>query len=296
METTIEIEVGEVTHTCDKDDKKTTWVRLRTSEGKIVIIKKARWIPRKMERLSVTGKVIKSQYGEQFEARAVLPVVPENPKALLDYAAKLTPGFGPRLTERIWEALGENWMEELDELKPGEIKNLSEDRIKALKDQVEDIRLNDCRFKTISWLMSVGTTQKNAESAWDLWEKETVGVIQDDCFRLTEVKGIGFAKVDNTIRHGFGIADEDPRRLKAGVKYALAETLDKDKSTLCRWPSFLDNILKALRCSRDLAAQTVGQMLQEKEIVGLKDIASFATCRDYDNEKLLWEFAEKCLS
>ena len=217
----LELQIEAVVYPREPDPEEPTkggWMILATSQG--IAKGNVAWRPAKGERLILFGDYESYKGTIQFsftEAKAYLPV---DPRAELAYAAELTSGVGPGMEERIWDQWGDQWR---DTVEPGVIKGLNDKVYDRLLRSLDDMSIRAEQTEAITWLMSIGATQKLAESAWDKWRRQTAGVVKSDCYRLVELRNYGFAAVDRGIRHKLGIEDDDPRRITAGVMCTMRD-------------------------------------------------------------------------
>lgn len=80
-------------------------------------------------------------------------------------------------------------------------------------------------------LYQAGMTQGLIKTLTANHGTNTEKVLREDCFSLTDIKGIGFLTADK-IATTFGMPKTDPQRIKAGVLHALSDVMD-DKGHTC---------------------------------------------------------------
>ena len=77
-----------------------------------------------------------------------------------------------------------------------------------------------------------------ANAAYDAWEKDAPGIVNADCYRLASLSGYSFKTVDENIRRNFDIADDDPRRIRAGITYAMEQGTESGSTVVNMWSHF----------------------------------------------------------
>lgn len=243
------------------------------------------WIPIADERLTLTGDWTVYRGVKEFKFTAVRPEIPEDSRMLLHYVCERTNGIGPAKEKAIWDTLQNKW----PEIKPGDIKKLKPEVIDEFLQQHRDILLHEEQYKTIAYLVSCGCGQKLAELAWDEWKTKTIGIVKNNCFRLSELPNYGFSHIDGMIRESFGIGFDDPRRIRAGLIYSIKQA-QSDGSTVVDANILLDKARELLQADSNLIFDMAATMLADKSIVGFQETASLATPKDYENEIIIWNF------
>jgi hypothetical protein len=184
------------------------------------------WTPDEGEMLEFKGNWGTCKRGDrQFEFREVVPYIPEDPRALLAYACEQTKGIGPAIESRIWDEWAEQWREDM---KPDVVKGLGGEIYNALVRTVASLSLHEEKAKIVSSLMGLSCTARVAAEAWEKWEQSAHQVVTGNCYRLTEISGVGFKWVDEFVRPQCGIASDDPRRMLAATEYAAAQATEND--------------------------------------------------------------------
>jgi len=259
------------------------WLMLKTQHG--VCKGVASWQPKPGERIVLRGDWTVYNGERQFKFAAMLPDVPDDSRARLRYACEIAPGLGEGLADRIWTALGDGW----EAIQPGDVKGVTEARCMALREAVEYIAVNADKVRVAAAMMTIGATFLQAEKAWEKWGRETIGIVEADCYRLTELPRVGFRDVDSRIRQHYGIGDTDPRRIAAGIRYAIGLCL-ADGSTVCGWPDLRTQAVQLLGVSREAICGAVREMLVGGALVGWKASGMIAEARAAEAEKTIWRY------
>lgn len=245
------------------------------------------WDVKEDELLCLEGEYSVWRGQREFKFTGCAPDLPVDPRHQLHYCCERTNGVGPSLEEAIWKKYGLDWQQ----IKPGEIKGMTAKKFEAFRLSMESLKSDVMKVDFISFLMGKGATMTLATSAWNRWEMNSLGVINADCYRLAELPHHGFSEIDTKIRHNFGIADTDPRRIKAIVDYAMKQ-LTKSGSTVVGWNELLAEAGRITGGGVDqkLIALCVGQMFGEGKLFGFNETGMICRASDYKNEKIIWEF------
>ncbi|MEI3002741.1 MAG: helix-hairpin-helix domain-containing protein [Victivallis sp.] len=247
-------------------DNPRSWYRLecQTETGTMICTGTIKWRPTENELLKLTGdfEVWKGQQCFKFaEAR---PNVPENPRAQLSYVVERTKGMGPATEAAIWDSLGDGWRK----LSPKEAEALKirPDVYEIFKQQLDSLVRDKEKCDAISYLIGRGCSNALACAAWEAWETDAVGIVNSDCYRLADLSGFGFADVDGKVRLSYDIGDEDPRRIKAAIIYAMRQ-LTGSGSTVISWVELVQK-LGELKINLQLAQAAVGNMFDDFTLRG----------------------------
>jgi len=277
------IEVARVTHV--KEGKPKSWVRLETDI--CVCSGNMTWTPKNKEVLNLTGKWDVWNSQKQFQFTSVTPDIPVDSKMLLHYVCKIAEGFGEKLEAEIWSFMGDSW----EDIKPGDVKGVTEKRIEKLKEALEHVRLNKAQVDTIAYLLSKGASYIDAEKAWSEWEKEAIGKVNSNCYCMVELSKVGFKKIDVGMRHNFGIGDDDPRRLESGICYSMNQETKMDGSTAIDYKRLESRCVQELSLTPEKINAEIIRMINDARLKTFLMTGTVADAKDYDDELKIWEFA-----
>jgi exodeoxyribonuclease V alpha subunit len=242
------------------------------------------WRPQEGEPLTLEGEWGVYQGERDFAFKSARLNVPTNPRDQLHYVCERTPGLGPTAEAALWDRLGQNWKE----AQAGDIPRLRGRIYENFRLQVEALASKGLEADVVATLMGRGATQRMACLAWETWRQETLGVVQADCFRLAELPNYGFADVDRDIRHAYGIADDDPRRVRAAVLYALRRLTDGG-DTVVEWTDLYQKTVGMLGGYSELVSECAVALKDEGAIVVL-GASGVALKEDYWAEVEVWGF------
>jgi len=245
------------------------------------------WRPREGEALILDGEWTAYKGEREFAFKSARLDVPTQPRDQLHYVVTRTPGMGPAMEQIIWDAAGDRWQQ----LKEGEVPRLSGRMYAEFLVQLEALHQNAEQVKVVSALMGKGATANMAQAAWDRWERETLGVVNADPYRLSELAGYGFGDVDKSIRRAYGINDDDERRIRAAVVCALRRLTDRG-DTLVVWDDLFNHACGMLGGYADLISDSTAELFKDGTLKAFPGSEGVALASDWNAENLIWQYVE----
>jgi hypothetical protein len=159
----------------------------------------------------------------EFDAKSIIPSIPTDPRALLHYAATKTIGLGEAKEQLIWDRFGDRWQEHPDlEGIPG----IRETTRFAWVTTLQEIDNFAEQAQAMAYLLACGCSVNMASAAWEEWHTDTMGRVLANPYDMADLPHYGFLAVDKH-RTGFGIADDDPRRMREAIVYAIKQEGEK---------------------------------------------------------------------
>ncbi|GIV88078.1 MAG: ATP-dependent RecD-like DNA helicase [Chloroflexus sp.] len=162
-------------------------------------------------------------HGRQFSVQSYRSYLPATIDGIRRYLGSgLIKGVGPAMAKRITETFGKYTLDVLDR----EPERLSEvpglGRKKAAL--IAEAWREQQRIKDLMLLLQdFGLPTGIAVRIYKHYGDDALSIVQHEPYRLAdEVDGVGFRTAD-TIAAGLGIARDDPRRIAAGLRYALGQ-------------------------------------------------------------------------
>ena len=245
------------------------------------------WTPREGEQLKMVGEWEIYRGERQFKFKTTMPNVPEDPHAMLIYVCERVKGVGPKMAEAIWEKFGEEW----DDATESSVPRLTGAKYDAFDEARNAVTREKEKSQAIAYILSKGGTVVMANTAWDEWMKDTIPVVESDCYSLTKLPRYGFQNVDLAIRHHFGIEDLDPRRVRAAIEYAMRQAL-RDGSTITTWDILRDETARLIGAHYQIIADQTKVMLDTGILAGFPQVQMLCLSEDYKNESTIWRWAK----
>ncbi len=173
-------------------------------------------------------------YGLQFIFHEL--TVLEN--ELFYFLTRMVKGLGKNLALQLIDSMGEEALEQVLDHEPEKLL-----AVKGIKEKkLQKILANWHRFKDLKslseFLIPLGGTPALVQRIYKELkdEKDLIGQIEENPYRLTAVKGIGFKTADR-IAKAMGIAPAHPFRIRACIEYVLFEYTDSVGNSCIDRPS-----------------------------------------------------------
>lgn len=179
--------------------------------------------PNPGQRYQFTGHWEDSRYGTQLRIEQATQVMPTTEDGLVAFLASgIAPGVGKRTAQRVVDYFGQDTARVLDN-EPDRVYEVP----KVLRHQATSLingwQANGATRRTMIFLQGYGVTSKMATRILNHYGAATVNKVQQDPYQLAdEVFGIGFIRADQ-IAQAMGLDAGDPRRIRAGLHYALSQ-------------------------------------------------------------------------
>lgn len=179
------------------------------------------------EHVEVRGVWVNDRnHGLQFKAERVTTTVPTTIEGLEKYLGSgMIKGIGPVYAKKLVGTFGMDVFEviEREPARLREVTGIGPVReakiIRGWSDQ-KVIR------EIIVWLYTQGVSSARAVRIFKTYGENAIAIVSADPYRLArDIAGIGFKTADQ-IASRLGYAKDDPRRVRAGVAYALTTAMD----------------------------------------------------------------------
>ncbi|MDZ4768067.1 MAG: ATP-dependent RecD-like DNA helicase [Chloroflexota bacterium] len=161
------------------------------------------------------------KYGRQFKAERCTPAAPSSREGLVAYlGGGLVKGIGPKTAENIVRFLGKDALNILDR-DPDRLFDVP----KLKRDHAEKLimawRQGQQSRRALIELQDMGISGAMASRIIKDLGAESPKIVRDNPYTLAdEVYGYGFMRAD-TVARGLGVTDDDPNRIRAGLRYTL---------------------------------------------------------------------------
>ena len=171
-------------------------------------------------------------HGLQFKADTLKTTPPTTAEGMARYLGSgMVRGIGPKLAERIVAQFGLGTFDiiEADPTRLREVPGIGEFRSgKIASGWAEQKAVRDIMV----FLHSHGVSTSRAVRIFKTYGHDAIAVMTDDPYRLArDIRGIGFRSAD-AIAMRLGLTKESPKRLRAGVSFALQTATDEGHCAL----------------------------------------------------------------
>ncbi len=167
------------------------------------------------------------QYGRQFSVHRYRTVLPATAEGIAKYLGSgLVKGIGPVMAERIVTRFGVDTLDviEHEPRRLLDVLGIGPKRVSGV--QAAWAEQKQIREMMI-FLQGHGVRASWAVKIYKAFGDAALDVVEQDPYRLArEIRGIGFKTADQIARN-LGLPADSPRRVAAGVAYALSEMADK---------------------------------------------------------------------
>lgn len=178
-------------------------------------------------KLDLEGQWVEGKYGPQLQVEQWKEIVPVTVQGIRNYLASgLLKGIGPQTADAIVKRFGLCSLKVL-EREPDrllEIRGITPDRL-------EEIKTGYTESRVLRELMTLlGPFQVTPNAAMKIYEYfglNAVELLRESLYRLCEVPGFGFKKVDGIMRKAGGNL-HDPMRIRGALFYTLEESRNKN--------------------------------------------------------------------
>ncbi|MBU3185621.1 SF1B family DNA helicase RecD2 [Clostridium estertheticum] len=176
------------------------------------------------QNLKLTGEWVNHpQFGKQFKIVQCEEIIPSSLMGIEKYLSSgVIQGIGPVTAKKIVQRFGEDTMNildnEIEKLK--EIDGIGQKKIQLIFESYAKQR----EVKNIMiFLQTYGVTPSQCVKIYKKYGAESIKVVQDNPYVLTEtISGVGF-KIADKIARSLGIDKESPFRIQSGINYVVNE-------------------------------------------------------------------------
>lgn len=163
-----------------------------------------------------------SKYGEQFNVGNYDRVKPEDKDSIVEFLSSgLFKGIGEKKAKKIVEVLGKDTLNIIIENKDSLllIPGINKKQVDILHNTLVEY---ESSYQTILYLNDLGFNTKDSMKIYNKYKSKTKDMIEEDIYRLIEIKDINYKKIDKiAINLNYSIDDE--RRIKASIYYVMQE-------------------------------------------------------------------------
>lgn len=249
---------------------------------------KMSWRPRESDQLVLTGEWTAYKGEREFSFSAARIEVPTVPRDMLHYCCIRTIGLGPVAEGLLWDLLGDNWQSATE----GCIRQLKGKTFAEFQLQIEALHGKSEEARVVAALIGKGCTVNMANAAWAQWQGETLGVVNADCYRLADLPQYSFQDVDKRVRKEYGIGDDDPRRIRAAVVYALRKLTDSG-DTVVTYESLYQQACGMLGGYAEEVNEAMAELFNEGTLKAFEKSEGVSLAEDWKAEQEIWRFVNE---
>ena len=196
-------------------------------------------------KVELEGQWVKGKYGPQLQVERWKEIVPTTVQGIRNYLASgLLKCIGAKTADAIVERFGLRTLDVLEQTPELllEIRGITPERL-------DEIKTNYAESKVMRELMTLlgpfQVTPNTAMRIYDYFGIEAVELLRESLYRLCEVPGFGFKKVDGIVRKSGGNLC-DPVRVRGALFYSLEKSRNENGHLYMEANLLLRNALKLL--------------------------------------------------
>lgn len=192
--------------------------------------------------VTCTGTIESSAYGRQVKCESIVPAAPDvSTDAGVVKLLQRLPGIGPRKAMHSVQKYGheEAWrLATTDPEKIGVKQSQVEEAISIAKTLLES-------YEATVYLLGIGLTDHQASTIYRMYGRDTVKVVSEKPYSLTDIDGFGFITVDK-IALKAGVSVGNPARICACILYVLDDSASNGGHIWHNGWSLADIVLETL--------------------------------------------------
>ena len=203
--------------------------------------------------LKLIGKFVEHKdYGMQFKIDTFEKLMPKTAKAIEKYLANGNiKGIGEALAKRIVRKFGDEtiYVFKYEPNRLAEIKGISESKAKELSEEfVENWEV----WQIVGFLEKFGIGAENAKKVYNLLGANAIEQIENDPYVLIDIaRGVDFKQIDK-MALDLGIAYDNEKRVKSGIKYGLIRSTNNGHSCVLK-----ENLIEFVISLLDVTTENV---------------------------------------
>jgi exodeoxyribonuclease V alpha subunit len=170
--------------------------------------------------VTVTGVYESSKFGRQLKCESIVPAAPDvSTEAGVIKLLQRLPGIGPKKAMQAVREYGHFEAWRLAQVDPEEIgvkPELADEAMEIAGSLLES-------YEATVYLLGIGLTDYQASLIYRQYGRETIRVVSENPYQMTEIGGMGFLRVD-LIALKAGMSVGNPARIAACVLYVLDDS------------------------------------------------------------------------
>ena len=216
-------------------------------------------------KLDMEGQWIRGKYGFQFQVERWKEISPTTVEGIRNYLASgLLKGIGGATADAIVQRFGPSSLEVLEN-EPDrllEIRGITADKLEEIKSGYAE---SQAMRELMTMLGPFQVTPNTAMKIYEYFGVEAADLLRESLYRLCEVPGFGFKRVDAIVRKSGGSL-HDPVRVRGALFYTLEKARIENGHLFLDASQMLKHALKLLNESMEPGEIPVDQEHAEREL------------------------------
>ncbi len=171
------------------------------------------------------------KFGRRFRILVLTLPLPSSAETIRAWLSSgILPGIGPTLAARIVDRLGDQALIVLDQ-SPERLLEIEGVTHAVLTAMLNGWKVQRSASEWMAALCAYGLPPPAASRTLDRYGREAVSLVKNAPYRLLDIEGLPFERVDR-VAQGFGVPAGDPERVQAGILAIMKEALQHGHSCL----------------------------------------------------------------
>lgn len=219
------------------------------------------------ERVLVRGKWINREpYGQQFQMDSFVPLKPGTLNGIREYLASgFIQGVGNETARKLIDTFG-NGIIDIIENHPERLAEVRGIGRKGARKIHDAWRAHHEMSDSMIFLQAEGISASYAYRIYLFYGSDAARIIRENPYRLCyDILGIGF-KIADRIALKLGIAQDSPRRVRAGVIYVLGQV--SENGNICYpWAGLISRAMQILEIPEPKVRDALEELAFEGELI-----------------------------
>lgn len=208
-----------------------------------------------------------SRYGEQFVVEEVIVSPPTDEYSMIQYLSSgLFRGVGEITASAIVNKFKNDTFDviQFNPIKLAEVRGISKNKAEEIGAKFAELRAMQ---RAIMFLGKFHVSLNLSLKIYRCYQQNTENIIKTNPYKLVgDVEGVGFRTADQ-IAISIGIQNDDPNRVKAGIRYCLDEVASRSGHTYLQLGRIISEVKKLLSFTEE-QVELINQALEDLEICG----------------------------
>jgi len=175
------------------------------------------------------------EFGRQFKFSRHEIIKPTDTNGIYKYIVRTAKWVGPTIGQRLVDLYGENTLEVLrndPEIVASEIVGLTENRTKTIQEMLIEQEETEAIIVELLTVLDFPGLRKNLPiEIASKYGSNSLEVLKENPYILTDFNGIGFLIADRIAMHSFKVDVNSMYRIKSCIEYVMKEDLNSVGST-----------------------------------------------------------------
>ncbi len=212
-----------------------------------------------------------SEYGKQFNFQRHEIIKPTDTNGIYKYLVRTAKWVGPTIGQRLVDLYGENTLEVLrndPEIVAAEITGLTEKRALTIQEMLIEQEETEAIIVELLAVLDFPGLRKNlpVEIA-SKYGSDSLEVLKENPYILTEFKGVGFLIADRIAINSFEVDTSSMYRVKSCIEYVMKIDLNNFGSTWIHQESIFNGVSELTGIKNDGIEKGLNELLEVGLIV-----------------------------